>query len=282
MQVLVNGVAVGAVLFLMASGLSLLIGAMGVLNLAHGAVYMVGAYLAWAIAIEHGLAFPLAVLGAAAGAALLGAVLERFFRLVPRLPDEQILLSFGLVFVLAATVQWVWGPVPKAPFQVGWFEGSFTVGSVSIPTVRLVIGLVGVGVALLLWFVQERTRVGAIVRAGMDNPTIVRTLGIDLNRVVVGVFVLGSAIAGVAGAMGGLVLGASSAQAIEVLLLALIVVVVGGVGSVMGTFAAAIVIGILDAYSRSWFPSVSSVMLYLLMAVVLVVRPTGLSGRAAT
>lgn len=282
MQVMANGVAIGAVLFLMASGLALLIGAMGVLNLAHGAVYMIGAYLGWWIAIDQGLPFPLAILGAAGGAALLGLVLEQLFKRVPGMPDEQILLSFGLVFVLTNLAQWVWGPVAKAPFLIDWLDGSVQVGSVSIPTVRFAIAFVGFAVAIVLWLVQERTRTGAIVRAGMDNPNMVRALGIDLDRVVLGVFVLGSAVAGVAGATGGLVLGASSSQAIDVLLLALVVVVVGGVGSVTGTLAAALLIGVLDAYSRSWFPDVSSVVLYLLMAVVLVVRPTGISGRSVT
>lgn len=282
MQVFVNGVAIGAVLFLMASGLSLLIGAMGVLNLAHGAVYMVGAYIAWTITIDAGLPFPLAVLGAAAGAAALGVVLERFYRPIAGLPDEQILLSFGLIYVITNLTQWIWGPIAKAPFQVSWLAGSFKVGSVAIPVVRLAIAVVGFAVAGLLWFVQERTRAGAIVRAGMDDADMVRALGINLGRVVVMVFVLGSAVAGLAGAMGGLVLGANSAQAIDVLLLALIIVVVGGVGSVGGTFVASMLIGVLDAYSRDLFPNMSSVVLYLLMAVVLVVRPTGLSGRVAS
>ena len=242
-----NGVAVGAVLFLMASGLALLIGAMGVLNLAHGAVYMVGAYLGWWIAIDQGLPFPLAIVGAAGGAALLGLVLERLYRQISGLPDEQILLSFGLVFVLSNLVQWVWGPVAKAPFRISWLDGAVDIGSVAIPTVRFVIALVGFAVAIVLWLVQERTRAGAIVRAGMDNPNMVRALGIDLDRVVVGVFVLGSAVAGIAGATGGLVLGASSSQSIDVLLLALVVVVVGGVGSVAGTLGAAMLMNVRAA-----------------------------------
>lgn len=281
MQVFANGVSIGAVLFLMAAGLSLLIGAMGVLNLAHGAVYMVGAYVGWMICVDHGLPFPVAVLGAGAGAALLGLVFERLFHLVQGQADQQILLSFGLVYVLVNVSQWVWGAVAKSPFQVSWLSGAVRIGGASIPTARFAIAVVGFVVAAVLWFVQERTRAGAIVRAGMDDPNMVRALGINLDVVVTGVFVLGSAVAGVAGAMGGLVLGASSSQAIDVLLLALIVVVVGGVGSVTGTFASAMLIGVLDAYSRNWLPEMSSVVLYALMALVLVIRPTGLSGRLA-
>lgn len=281
MQVFANGVSIGAVLFLMAAGLSLLIGAMGVLNLAHGAVYMVGAYIAWAIFVDRGLPFPVAVLGAGVGTALIGLAFERLFRLIRGQADQQILLSFGLIYVLVNVSQWVWGAVAKSPFLVSWLSGAIHLGSTSIPMVRLAIAVVGFVVAGLLWFIQDRTRAGAVVRAGMDDANMVRALGINLDLVVAGVFVLGSALAGIAGAMGGLVLGASTAQAIDVLLLALVVVVVGGVGSVAGTFAAAMLIGVLDAYSRSWLPEMSSVVLYALMALVLVVRPTGLSGRVA-
>lgn len=282
MQVLVNGLAVGAVLFLMAAGLSLLIGAMGVLNLAHGAIYMVGAYVGWTLAIGQGVSFPLAVVAAAGAAALVGVVLHRMFRPLQGMPDEQILLSFGLIYVLVNVAQWVWGPIAKSPFSVSWLEGAVRIGTVSVPIARLAIAVSGLLVAVLLWFVQDRTRVGAIVRAGMDDPVMVRSLGIDLDRVAMGVFVLGAAVAGVAGAVGGLVLGASSSLAIDVLLLALVVVVVGGVGSIGGTFGAAMVIGVLDAVSRAWVPEMSAVVLYVLMAAVLVMRPTGLSGRAAT
>lgn len=281
MQVLVNGLAVGAVLFLMAAGLSLLIGAMGILNLAHGAIYMVGAYIGWTLAISQGVNFPVAVLAAGVAAAVLGVILERLFRPLRGLPDEQILLSFGVLYVLMNLAQWIWGPIAKAPFSVPWLDGAIRLGTVAVPVARLAIAAAGVVVAVLLWFVQDRTRVGAIVRAGMDDPVMVRSLGIDLDRIATGVFVLGAAVAGVAGAVGGLVLGASSALAINVLLLALIVVVVGGVGSVPGTFGAAMAIGVLDALSRSWVPEMSSVVLYVLMAAVLVIRPTGLSGRAA-
>lgn len=281
MQIFANGVSIGAVLFLMAAGLSLLIGAMGVLNLAHGAVYMIGAYIGWMICVDHGLPFPVAVLGAGVGTALLGFVFERLFHLIQGQADQQILLSFGLIYVLVNLSQWIWGAVAKSPFQVSWLSGAVHIGGTVIPTARLAIAVVGFFVAGVLWFVQDKTRAGAIVRAGMDDPNMVRALGINLDVVVAGVFILGSAVAGVAGAMGGLVLGASSSQAIDVLLLALIVVVVGGVGSVVGTFASAMLIGVLDAYSRSWLPEMSSVVLYALMALVLVIRPTGLSGRVA-
>lgn len=281
MQVIANGLALGAVLFLIGSGLALLLGAVGVLNLAHGAVYMAGAYVTWTFGMLLGWPFPVAVAMAAVACAVLGLVFERLFRLVPRSPNEQILLSFGLIYILANVAQWVWGPVAKPPFDVPWLAGSVQLGPVAIPVGRLAIAVVGFGIAVLLWYVQDRTRIGAIVRAGMDDPAMTRALGINLNLVVVAVFVLGSAVAGLAGGVGGLVLGASSEQPMQILLLALIVVVVGGVGSVSGTIIAALLIGLLDSISRFIFPDMAVVVLYALMVAVLVIRPTGISGRAS-
>jgi branched-chain amino acid transport system permease protein len=254
---------------------------MGVLNLAHGAVYMVGAYTTWTLAIGQGWPLVAAVLAAGGACAVLGVVLERLFRIIPGRPNEQILLSFGLIYVLGNLAQVFWGPVAKSPFRVEWLEGAVHLGSVAVPANRLAIALVGFLIAVVLWLVQDRTRVGAMVRAGMDDAEMTKALGINLDRVVLAVFVLGSAVAGIAGGIGGLVLGASSSQPFDVLLLALIVVVVGGVGSVQGTLAASIVIGLLDAFSRYQFPEMSSVILYLLMVLVLVARPTGFSGRTA-
>lgn len=281
MQIVANGVALGAVLFLMGSGLALLLGAMGVLNLAHGAVYMVGAYTTWTLVIANAWPLAVAVLAAGVLCGVLGVVLERLFRFIPGKANEQILMSFGLIYVLGNLAQAIWGPIAKTPFRVTWLEGAVHVGSVAIPANRLAIALVGFAIALLLWLVQDRTRVGAMVRAGMDDPEMTRALGINLDRVVLAVFILGSAVAGIAGGIGGLVLGASTNQPMDVLLLALIVVVVGGIGSVPGTLVASLVIGLLDAFSRYQFPEMSSVILYLLMALVLVARPAGLSGRTA-
>ncbi|KQY54431.1 MULTISPECIES: branched-chain amino acid ABC transporter permease [unclassified Nocardioides] len=281
MQIIANGISLGAVLFLMGSGLALLLGAMGVLNLAHGAVYMVGAFVTSTLAVDQGYPLVVAILGAAVICAALGLALERLFRFIPGRPNEQILMSFGLIYVLANLAQWIWGPIAKAPFRISWLEGAVQIGGVSVPANRLAIAVVGFAIALMLWLVQDRTRVGAMVRAGMDDAEMTKGLGINLDRVVLAVFVLGSAVAGIAGGMGGLVLGANTNQPMEVLLMALVVVVVGGIGSVPGTLVAALVIGLLDAFSRDRFPEMSSVMLYLLMAGVLVLRPTGLSGRTA-
>lgn len=151
MQVLANGVALGAVLFLMGSGLALLLGAMGVLNLAHGAVYMVGAYTTWTLVVAEGYPLVVAVVAAGVVCGALGLLLERLFRFIPGRPNEQILLSFGLIYALANLAQWVWGPIAKTPFRVTWLEGSVHLGGIAIPANRLAIAAVGFVVAVLLW-----------------------------------------------------------------------------------------------------------------------------------
>ena len=187
MQIFANGVSIGAVLFLMAAGLSLLIGAMGVLNLAHGAVYMVGAYIGWMICVDHGLPFPVAVLGAGVGAAVIGLGFERLFHLIQGQADQQILLSFGLVYVLVNLSQWIWGAVAKPPFQVSWLSGAVHVGSASIPVARLAIAVIGliiniVGIKVLSPGADESLNVkGAYFEVLSD---LVSSVGVILAAVV--------------------------------------------------------------------------------------------------
>ncbi len=282
MLTVLNGLSFGFILFLLASGLSLIMGAMGVLNLAHGALYMVGAYVGWSVAVDQDASFLLAVAAGAAAAGLVGLVMERglFARLHDRL-DEQILAAFGCLYILTDLVSLIWGPQAKAPIDVPALDGSVTIAGFSYPLVRVVIIGVGIAFAIGLWWLQERTRAGAIVRAGMDDSSMVRAIGINVELVVALLFVVGAAVAGAAGVIGGLVLGASTSFGIDVLLLALIVVVLGGVGSVGGALAGALMVGVVDTVSRTELPEVSSFTLYALMTVVLLLRPTGLSGKAA-
>ncbi|MDQ1696815.1 MAG: branched-chain amino acid transport system permease protein, partial [Frankiaceae bacterium] len=197
MLTLLNGISFGLILFLLASGLSLVIGAMGVLNLAHGALYMIGAYVGWSVAIDLKLNFVFAVMAGALAAGAAGVLMERaFFQRLRGAPDEQILASFGFLYIFTDLVKVLWGPTAKAPFQVPALSGSVTVGDFSYPVVRVVIIGVGLAFALGLWWVQSRSRVGAIVRAGMDDREMVRAMGINIRRVSAGLFLLGSAVAG--------------------------------------------------------------------------------------
>lgn len=280
MLTLLNGISLGLILFLIGSGLSLVMGAMGIVNLSHGALYMVGAYIGWATATQAHLNFGLAVLAGAAAAGLVGLVTQQaFFRHLRGYIDEQILVSFGFIYILTDTVQWIWGPTSKAPFSVDALSGSLTIGGFSYPMVRVFIIGVGVVFAVGLWLLQQRTRLGAVVRAGMDDPSMVRSMGINLELIAAGLFVVGSAVAGAAGVFGGLIMGAQPSFGIDIMLLALIVVVLGGVGSIPGALIAALVVGVTSTVSVVAFPSFSSASLYVVMAVVLLFRPAGISGR---
>ncbi len=280
MLTLLNGISLGFILFLIGSGLSLVMGAMGVINLSHGALYMVGAYVGWAAATQAHLNFAIAVLAGAAAAGVIGLLTHQaFFRHLQGYVDEQILVSFGFIYILTDAVQWIWGPTSKPPFSVGALTGTLTIGSFSYPMVRVFIIAVGVVFAVGLWLLQQRTRLGAVVRAGMDDSPMVRSMGINLELIAAGLFVIGSAVAGAAGVFGGLIMGAQPSFGIDIMLLALIVVVLGGVGSIPGALIGALVVGITSTVSVVAFPAFSSASLYVVMAVVLLFRPAGISGR---
>ena len=274
-----NGISFGALLFLLASGLSLIFGVMGILNLAHGALYMVGAYVGWTITIQHGLNFWFAVLVGGLSAGAIGFVMERgFLRHLHMRLNEQALLTFGFVYILANLSLWAWGPLSRAPFTAPSLTGSFTVGSISFPIARFVVIAVGLVLAVALWWLQNKTRIGAIVRAGMDDREMTMGLGVNLERVALTVFFLGSFIAGSAGVIGAQLLGANLQLDINILLLALVVIVLGGMGSVEGALLGSMIIGLIDTFGKALFPDLAMFSIYLAMIVVLMAKPTGLLG----
>ncbi len=277
---LLNGVSFGMVLFLVASGLSVIFGLMGILNMAHGALYMVGAYVGWTVAVQHGLSFGLATLAGGIVAALVGLVIERgFLRHLYKQPNAQVLLTFGFIYILANLSQWIWGPDFRGPFTAPFLSGSFQIVGRSYPTARIGIIFIGLLVAVGLWWLQNKTRVGAIVRAGMDNKEMTGGLGINLARVSMAVFFLGSFIAGAAGVIGAQLLGVRTMMSIDILLLALVVIIVGGVGSVQGALLGSILIGTIDAFGRALFPEFAMFTIYLAMIAILLIRPSGILGR---
>ncbi len=277
---MLNGISFGFILFLLASGLSLTIGVMGILNLAHGALYMIGAFAGWSVAEDLGLSFWLAAVIGGLSAGFVGLLIERgLFRYLHNQFNEQVLVSFGLVFILTNAVQWAWGPIPRGQFTADILSGSVNLGGYTYPTTRLAIIAVGLVLAVGLWWLQDRTRIGSVVRAGMDNREMAMGLGINLERITIAVFFLGSFIAGFAGVVGAQILGASSAQSVDVLLLSLVVVVVGGVGSVQGALLGGILIGVVDAFGKTLFPEYSMFSIFLAMVIVLLARPSGLLGK---
>jgi branched-chain amino acid transport system permease protein len=277
---LLNGISFGCVLFLLSSGLSLTLGLMGVLNLAHGALYMVGAYVGWTIAAHLGLSFWIGAVLAGLVSGLIGLIMERgFLRHLNRLPNEQVLLTIGFVYIITNACLWIWGSIAKPPFTAKFLTGAFTVVGWPYPFSRVAIIVIGLSVAFGLWWLQDKTRIGAMVRAGMDDRDMTKGLGISVELIAGTLFFVGAFLAGFAGVIGAQLIGANLSLGLDILLLALIVVVIGGMGSVQGSLIGAMMIGLVDAFGKILFPDFAMFMLYFLMVIVLVIKPTGLLGR---
>jgi branched-chain amino acid transport system permease protein len=277
---MLNGLSYGMVLFLIASGMSIVLGAMGITNLAHGAIYMVGAYVGWTVAVQWKASFGMGLLAGGLSAGLVGLAIERgLIRRLYKQPNEQVLLTFGFVYILTNLCLWVWGGWPRPPFTAKFLAGSVEIMGRSFPKARIAIILVGFVLAIILWWLQDRTRAGAIVRAGMVDKETTMGLGINLELTFAVIFFISSFIAGAAGVVGAQILGVRTSLGMEVLLFALIVIIVGGVGSIQGALLGGLLIGIIDAFGRALFPQLAMFTMYLTMIVVLIVRPTGLLGR---
>jgi branched-chain amino acid transport system permease protein len=279
---LLNGLSYGMVLFMIASGMSVVMGAMNIINLAHGVLYMIGGYVGWTIAVKFGAPFVLGLLAGGLAAGFTGLMLERgFLRYLYKQPNEQVLLTFGFVYILTNLSLWVWGGWPRMPFTAKFLSGSFEILGRAYPKARMATIIIGLVMAIVLWWLQDKTRVGAMVRAGMDNKEMTMGLGINLERLFALVFFVASCIAGVAGVLGAQLLGVYNALGLEILLLALIVIIVGGVGSVQGALLGGILIGVIDAFGRALFPKFAMFTMYFTMIIILLVRPSGLLGRRA-
>jgi branched-chain amino acid transport system permease protein len=277
---LLNGISFGMVLFLAGSGLSVVMGVMGITNLAHGALYMLGGYVGWTVAIHYEMNFWLAVFVGGLVSGLIGLTIERIFlRHLYKQPNEQVLLTFGFVYIITNLCIWIWGGRPRMQFSSRALSGFLDIFGMPYPITRLVIIAMGVIVAVVLWWLQDRTRTGAIIRAGMDDKEMTMGLGINLERVSMLVFFLAAFVAGVAGVVGAQLMGVHSILGVDILLIALIVVIVGGMGSVQGALSGGILIGLIDTFGKSLFPQFAMFTMYLAMVVILLVKPSGLLGR---
>ena len=274
-----NGISYAFILFLLAAGFSLTFGVMGVINLAHGALYVLGAYFGLAIVNSLDM-FWAGVVVAAVGVGLVGLGIYFFFlrHLYGKVP-EQAVLTIGLGYALANIILWVWGPFAKMGMTPELFTGVVRVGTLAFPIYRLFIMGVGLVVLIVLWWMQDKTRVGAIIRAGMDNKEMTRSLGINYGLVSTLVFLFGAALAGFAGILGAPVLGAFPSMGDALLLLTLMVVVVGGTGFIQGTMLGALIIGLVDTFGKAYIPQAALFTSYVIFIVVLLVRPSGLIGR---
>jgi branched-chain amino acid transport system permease protein len=276
---LLNGISYASILFLIASGMSLIFGVMGILNLAHGALYMLGAFIGiTAASVTHN--FLLGAIIGAIGLGVVGLILQYLFlsRLYQQF-SEQALLTLGLVYIFSNVVTWIWGPWSLMGEVPTILSGSIPLGSRNFPIYRF--GLIAIGLALFagLWWLQNKTRIGARIRAGMDNRTMTMAMGINYLLLSTAIFVLGAAMGGLAGFLGAPIVGADPGMSMGILLMAMIVVVIGGLGNVQGALLGAVIIGIFDTFGKAYFSDFAMFLVYLIFIIVLLVRPNGLLGR---
>jgi branched-chain amino acid transport system permease protein len=275
---LLNGLSFGMLLFLLAAGLSLIHGLMRILNLAHGSYYVLGAYVALSVVhVTENLA--VATLAGVAVVTALGVAMERvFLRRVPHDELPQALLTFGFLLIFGDIALWTWGGTPQSLPKPEMLAASVRLGPVMFPSYRLFVLVVGAAVGITLWLLQERTKLGAMVRAAIDDAEIARATGINVSRLNTGVFAVGAALAALGGIMAGPVLGVYPGADFEVLLLAFVVVIIGGLGSLKGAFVGGLLVGCLDNFGKALFPEFALFTIFAPMALILAVRPTGLFG----
>ncbi len=275
---ILNGVSFGMLLFLLAAGLSLIYGLMRILNLAHGSYYILGAYVGLSV-MRATDSFALAAVAGTAAGTLLGLVMDRFFlRRVPRHELSQALLTFGFLLIIGDASLWIWGGTPQTLPKPEIFERSIRVGSLIFPSYRLFVLATGAVIGLALWWLQEKTKLGAMIRAGIDDAEMARGTGVNVSLLSTIVFALGAALAALGGIIGGPFVGVYPGADFEILLLAFVVVIVGGLGSLKGAFFGGLLIGLLDNFGKALFPQLAMFTIFAPMAIILAIRPTGLFG----
>jgi branched-chain amino acid transport system permease protein len=252
---------------------------MRIVNLTHGSFYLLGAYIGFTVIGRTG-SFLLAVVVVPLGIAGLGLLMHRFLlRRFQGAELSQVLLTFGALFIFADLSLWYWGGYSHVLSKPAFLAGSLTMGTIVFPAYRIFIIVTGVIIALLFWLILERTTLGSMVRAGVDDEEMVRGLGINTPRLFTAVFALGAFLAALSGIIGGPIVGAYPGGDFEVLLLALVVVIVGGLGSIGGAFVGSLVVGLIDTFGRALVPELAMFTIFAPMAIILALRPRGLFGR---
>ena len=295
LEQLLNGVQLGMTLFLMAAGPTLVFGVMNFINLAHGSLFMAGAYVAAFIVAETG-SFLTGLVAGVAGAALFGVLLDRLIvrRLEGRDHLDQVLATVGLILVFDTLAHLVWGPEGISIPLPGFLRGQVTIlPGVIFPSYRLVIIAAGLIVAGGLYWLIGHTRLGMLIRAGASNRVMVSALGVDIQTLFTAVFALGAVLAGLAGMLIAPITEASIGMGNDIIITAFVVIIIGGIGSMKGAFVAALIIGLIDTLGRSFLddllklvipvaaaetagPAIASMLIYILMASILAIRPAGL------
>ena len=278
--VFLHGLAYAGLLFLVSAGLTLIFGMMNVLNFAHAAMYMLGAYFSYTIIMQLTGQFWMAMILCPLLLFIIGALIERFllrrvhaFGHVP-----ELLLTFGLAYIITELIKWHWGNYPLAVNIGGFLDGTVSIYGLIYPVYRIFIFACAVMVGTLMALILYKTRLGIILRASVNDSEMTNALGVNVPRVFMGVFAFGAALSGFAGVIAGPLLSTYPGMAHDILIDAFVVIVVGGFGSLGGAIIASLIIGELQSFGVLLFPKLSMALVYLLMAVVLIIKPSGLFG----
>ncbi|MGA1108775.1 MAG: branched-chain amino acid ABC transporter permease [Pseudomonadales bacterium] len=289
-----NSVQLGLLLFLLASGLTLIFGIMDFINLSHGSFYMMGAYFCGSVVARTG-SFLAGVITGLVGVFVLGALIEWLIarKLYKEDHLDHVLVTFGLILVMDTLVHLIWGPSGLSIPLPNVLNGQIVIGAIVFPTYRTLIIVGGLAVAAILYLLVAKTRLGMLIRAGASNRDMVESLGINIDRLFLIVFAIGAAMAGFAGILIAPITEATIGMGNDIIIIAFVVVIVGGIGSIKGAFYAALIIGVMDSMSRSYVddflkllmepqfaetaaPAISAMLVYILMAAVLAFKPSGL------
>jgi branched-subunit amino acid ABC-type transport system permease component len=275
------GLSLAMYLWLISAGLTIIFGVLRIVNFAHGSLFMVGAYLAYTFYGQLGLPFALAIALSLAGTGLLGFVMERGFlrRLYGVDEAYQLLLTFGFILILDDAVKIIWGGVFRIPPMPAFLDGAWTVVGRPFPVYNVFVIAMGVCVALVLWLTFEKTWWGRIVRATAADREMASAIGINVPRVFSGVFIVGSMLAALGGAIGTPVRVAAPGIGAAMIIQAFIITVIGGLGNLKGAFVSSLIVGVLSAYGTLFFPVFELFFIFVIMAIVLLVRPQGLFAR---
>lgn len=279
-KTLLNGLTLASLYFLVASGFTLVFGLMRNVNLAHGSLYLVGAYIGWMVG-EHTGSWVLAVIAGFLSAAVLGLLMQvLIFRHMQGQDLRQTLVTIGLSIVMADIALWIWGAEIYTFDPPAWIYGSTTLPLVNkFPTYRLMVLLASIVIGIGLWLLLARTRIGMMIRAGVDDRGMLAASGVNVQRVFALTFAIGAGLAGLAGVVGGTALSVSPGEDTRYLLASLVVVIVGGMGSVVGAAIGAMLIGLAEQFGLAYAPTYSVVFTFVIMVVALAFKPRGLMGR---
>ncbi len=275
-----NGLTFAALLFIVASGFTLIFGLLRIVNLTHGALYLFGGYIGYTVTSASG-SFVLGMLAAMVAVALVGVVLDQgLLRWVRGFELREVLLTLGAAFVLDDLALVIWGGDTLTITAPEFLRGALQVGGVFYPKYRLFVLVLGLVVFVVLWLLLNRTRLGALIRAGVDDPEMVEAMGINIRRVFLITFMLGAALAALGGNVGGAFLTLYPTADSEILVLSLAVVIIGGQGSLVGAAVGSLLVGLLNSIGQVTFPELAYFVIFGPMALILAFRPLGLFGRA--